>query len=447
MSKKIMLIIIMIMAIGGIAYILIPKEQKEKIENTISSIGETTTTSTKTDNLMILSKGKTNDCHQGYYYIHMATEKSNIKYFDYATKKEIYLCNKPNCQHDTEKCYSYLPITGESEIFVYQNHLYLISSTTEIKEIETEENGGLISGTESQTPPVIYQMNLDGTNKTKLFECPSGTNIIPCAIAENTIYAFFTKNENIATGINSTTQMETERKLVEINTKTGKYEEIADSKNQSVLGVYKHNLIIEEIEYKQDPQKFLKDDNGAISNMKNSTKKIIVFNLDTRQTTELYRDVYKNMETIDFAGEQIYFMDEKSEKIQYINVETKETGILIHLPKAGATFQGIYDNHLQYVYYDESSDEAKIDKAYVVDLVTKENKEFLLLDNHQFLVEILAQNDEYYFVRTGYEMTAEYTTWAGTKQRDIAKTNYGLIKKEDYWQSKANYITMKNIEN
>ena len=37
------------------------------------------------------------------------------------------------------------------------------------------------------------------------------------------------------------------------------------------------------------------------------------------------------------------------------------------------------------------------------------------------MVEILAENEEFYFVRTGYEMGAEYTTWAGTKQQDIEK--------------------------
>lgn len=60
------------------------------------------------------------------------------------------------------------------------------------------------------------------------------------------------------------------------------------------------------------------------------------------------------------------------------------------------------------------------------------------------MVEILAENKDFYFVRTGYELGAEYSTWEGTKQQDIEKENYGLIKKEDYWNSKPEYISMKN---
>ena len=108
----------------------------------------------------------------------------------------------------------------------------------------------------------------------------------------------------------------------------------------------------------------------------------------------------------------------------------------------GVSLNGIYDNKLQYIYYTGS--EAKIDKAYYIDLETKENKQFKLLDKNRYLVEILAENEEFYFVRTGFEMGAEYTTWAGTKQQDIEKENYGLIKKEDYWNSKPEYISMKN---
>ena len=43
-------------------------------------------------------------------------------------------------------------------------------------------------------------------------------------------------------------------------------------------------------------------------------------------------------------------------------------------------------------------------------------------------------------------MGDEYTSWAGTTQQDIEKTNYALIKKEDYWNSKAEYIDMQNTD-
>lgn len=136
------------------------------------------------------------------------------------------------------------------------------------------------------------------------------------------------------------------------------------------------------------------------------------------------------MNDIQYENGKIYFVANKGKKIEYIDLETKQKQTLCDLPKEGVTLGGIYDNKLQYMYYTGS--EAKVDKAYYIDLQTKESKEFKLLDKNRYLVEILAENNEFYFVRTGYELGAEYTTWAGTKQQDIEKESYGLIKKEDY---------------
>ena len=99
------------------------------------------------------------------------------------------------------------------------------------------------------------------------------------------------------------------------------------------------------------------------------------------------------------------------------------------------------------MYYDPDSDEAKVESAGYINLDTGENKAFTLIDDTGILVEILEQTDTHYFVRTGYKMSKEYTTWAGTKQRDIEETYYGLIRKEDYWNSKAEYLPMETMQN
>ena len=49
-------------------------------------------------------------------------------------------------------------------------------------------------------------------------------------------------------------------------------------------------------------------------------------------------------------------------------------------------------------------------------------------------------------LQMGYTLGEEYTTWAGTTQQDIVATDYGLILKEDYWNSKANYLKMENAK-
>lgn len=214
------------------------------------------------------------------------------------------------------------------------------------------------------------------------------------------------------------------------------------AKTEVLFGIYNRKIVWEEIVYKEDPEKFLNNDNKDLENLRNSTKKIKLFDLSNKTETEIYQDLNKNINDIQYENGRVYFIADKGKKIEYIDLETKQKQTLCDLPKVGVSLKGIYDNKLQYIYYTRS--EAKIDKAYYIDLETKESKEFKLFDKNRYLVEILAENEEFYFVRTGYEMGAEYTTWAGTKQQDIEKENYGLIKKEDYWNSKPEYISMKN---
>lgn len=213
-------------------------------------------------------------------------------------------------------------------------------------------------------------------------------------------------------------------------------------KIKQYFGLYKNNIIWEEIVYKENPEKFINDDTAYLNNLRNSIKKIKLFNLTNNSEKEIYQDNYNNLEEIKCGMGKICFIGRGSLEIQYIDIETKEKSVLCKLPKSKATIRGIVDNKLQYLYYLDNG--AKIDKAYYIDLNTKENKELKLFDKNQYLADILAENNDYYFVNTGYELGKEYTTWAGTKQQNIEKTNYALIKKEDYWNSKAEYIKMDN---
>lgn len=187
--------------------------------------------------MVYIEPGKKSNFDKGHYYINYENNRNNIKYFDYSAKKEIYLCNKPNCKHDTEECSSYLDATKSNELFVYNDFLYLILGTdkAEIVKASMGEEGTTISEREEQTP-IIYKMNLDGTNKTKLFECPSGIELSSSFIFEgNNLYTFFLKSETIESSKNSYTSIETGRELVKINLETKKYEEILDSKNRKII--------------------------------------------------------------------------------------------------------------------------------------------------------------------------------------------------------------------
>lgn len=242
MSKKVILVIIVIILLGGIGFLLIPKENKSKIEGGILGNQKdnpklSSNTNNKNEKMVYIEPGKTSNFDKGYYYINEGDNGRNIKYFDYSAKKEIYLCNKPNCKHDTEECSSYLDISETNDLFVYNNYVYLISGTGSSVTISANigEDGTSLAQTGGSTP-IIYRMNLDGTNKTKLFECPSGVELTSSFIFEgNNLYTFFLKSKTIENAKSSYTSMETNRDLVKINLETKKYEEIFDSRNRSII--------------------------------------------------------------------------------------------------------------------------------------------------------------------------------------------------------------------
>lgn len=242
MLKKVGLVIMVVVLLGGIGILLIPKEDKSKIgDGNLESLKDNSKVSSNTNNknekMVHIEPGKISDFDKGYYYINDGDNGNNIKYFDYSAKKEIYLCNKPNCKHDTKECSSYLDIAEANDLFVYNNYLYLISGSgsTTIMSATMGEEGTSISEGGGPTPS-IYRMNLDGTNKTKLFECPSGVELGSSFIFEgNNLYTFFSKNKTIESSKNSYTSVETDRELVKINLETKKYEELLDSKNREMI--------------------------------------------------------------------------------------------------------------------------------------------------------------------------------------------------------------------
>lgn len=240
MSKKVILVIIVIILLSVLGFILISKENKSKTyDGNLGRLKDNqnvySNTNNQSEKMVYIEPGRISNFDKGYYYID--NNRNNIKYFDYSTKKEIYLCNKPNCKHDTEECSSYLDATKSNNLFVYDDFLYLISGMDEAETVKVSmaEEGTTISEVGGQTP-IIYRMNLDGTNKTKLFECPSGIEISSNVIFEgNNLYTFFSKNKTIESSKNSYTSIETDRELVKISLETKKYEELLDSKNRKMI--------------------------------------------------------------------------------------------------------------------------------------------------------------------------------------------------------------------
>lgn len=430
--------------IGGIAvivllvYIFIPKEKLQEMNLPFSSSKENNNSSSESK---YIAYGSTSEYKNGYFYI---KDDEHIMYFDYDTKKEVYLCNKPNCKHDSETCSSHLEIGDSNELFYYNGYLYLINgSSSGVSMTITAE--GVIENNNEGNPSTITRMNLDGTNKEKVFTSPSGSSLSTPLVAKgNTIYGFLEKSkiEKDSDGYN--TSKTTERKMLAINLDTGKYEEISDGMHKSFIGATEDKLVVQEIEYLKDPDSFGDNTMGFINNLYNSKTKIKLLDINTKKEEIVYEGLFKDIETLKFYNDGIYFIGKDSKNLEYINLSTKKRETIAELPKNGYEISRIIDDKILVYFYKDK--DAHVGDAYSIDLKTKEMNKFSLKDKNEYLIEILSSNDDYYFVQIESIFGEEYTTWAGTKQKDIIGTNYGLIKKADYWASRPNYIKMTNAK-
>ncbi len=258
------------------------------------------------------------------------------------------------------------------------------------------------------------------------------------------MFTFLEYYEHIQDKQNSFTTNITSRKLIAINLDNGSYEEIDDAMNDSFIGIYDNKIILQEIIYAQDPNLFDDDISGYIDNMYRSDIQIKLFDIESKKSEALFKESFIDAEQIKVGENGIYMLGQHSKTLKYYDINKRQKSDFTQLSQSDMTLAPIIDNKLLVYHYKD--EEAHIDRAEIIDLKSKEQSEFHLKDTNDYLVEILASNDKYYFVQMGYTLGEEYTTWAGTTQQDIVATDYGLILKEDYWNSKANYLKMENAK-
>lgn len=107
----------------------------------------------------------------------------NLTYVDFASRREIVLCSDSSCKHDNEKCASYLSrdlLLSVPGVFVNGEYLYLIST-------EYDQSGTTSAGeytAPGYEPPeetrraAIFRMNLDGTDRRKIWDADNIGDVI-----------------------------------------------------------------------------------------------------------------------------------------------------------------------------------------------------------------------------------------------------------------------------
>ncbi len=94
------------------------------------------------------SAGSVHEVEQGIYRVEPIGINYYIKYADKSDMKNwVYLCNKPNCKHDSFDCNAYID-TGYDVIWLYDDQIYFNQSNE------------------------LYRMNMDGSSHEKVRDLP-----------------------------------------------------------------------------------------------------------------------------------------------------------------------------------------------------------------------------------------------------------------------------------
>lgn len=374
----------------------------------------------------------------GFYHIVMneISERGgyNILYYDYSTKKEIYLCDKPQCSHEDKTCTSYLETTGTT-LFLNGNHLYLLT---------TENAVFMGENPETLSPSALYYMDLDGKNRKKLCDLPSGYSYSDNRLTLDAHYLYLPlqKSENIQIQENSYMQSVTDAAIFCVDLKNGETLRFKDNKDQNIIAVQDRFLIFSQYNYEQDPQQLLNEQRFEEYDhvMKYAQLSYYAYDLDKKEVIWVLPSPASQLFT--YYNNHFYYIE--GYHLHAVNVENEEDHIVVSLPESHHyDITEIQDGYIMISAWEK--DENRYVTSYCWNINESQLKEMTLKTSEPIQeVTIYSEYKDYYFVYYDHQQHME-KTWAGTDQYTMDKMYVGLIKKNDFWNNIGTYETFDTI--
>lgn len=350
----------------------------------------------------------------GFYFIksyHPADKMEegydNIMYIDYATGKQVYLCNKSNCSHSDSSCTSYLPINGAQGLFTYKDKLYRLSDA--------------YSSDGKMEVPGLFVSDLDGSNQKMLYEMDSGMGWLrDFVIGEGVLYAdvMVMEEEDSEGGFVFFGGDDSNSRLLSIDLSTGKTEIVHDLTNKKIAGVFGDYIVISE--------------------PKNGEMVFSLFDTASNAASEVGR--IKGTAIYAYSDGKVYYAIDNT--LHTLDLQSGTTSqIASGLTASPDTIQ-IYNGFAVC----EKSDENGTQAHFAVDLASGTVTQINLFKSgldFKIPVEIEAEWGEYFLVCLGYKIDEEYVDWVGVWQEYISEEHFALIKKQDFFAGEAEYQTIQ----
>ncbi len=437
--KKLLAILILI---GGI-FILCGCQKNIK-EVFLPSKGEEGEVTNNSSDLKFLSNGATTN--DGYYYLTDYSRLNNGKlakhlmYIDFKTKQEIHLCNNSACTHKTEDCTSVFnkdEFQFDSKVFIWNNKIYVISKSTDTSgQVTMGVLGETSKNNVESSKAVLYQLNLDGTNREKIYTFDDNATIEDFVIGSgNGIYLIAKKVETKYTGGNAY-NTSSERKLIYLDLNTKKESTILslnrnDNIDWKVIGSTGRNLILYGIDLGGQVTDEEKHNNNDL--YKNSSDVFALLDIDNDTLKEVYR-VKAPSRTYTVDEKNLYYNIDGNSKILKIDLKTGKEETLANL--SSVWIDRVIDNKLLCI-----TNSGKNPISYFIDVDTGKMTESKIVNKSTgFSIEIISTSQK--------EVLAIYdsdVTFNSDGSWTTHSNKYGVISKEDFFTGQDSFQNIKRV--
>ena len=357
----------------------------------------------------------------GFYYL--STEKhlegaENIKYIDFATRQETFLCANPNCTHDTEACTSYFVTeNGACEVFLGYGHLFLLNN----------------SGVEQN---VIKMCDQDSSNARTLLALGDSQQLGGNFFAVDRDHCYFI----ISSAVQQGSDMRYQQSLHAVDIHTGEQREICELGNTDFcMGSCGQYFLMRRLD------------------MENEIITEYAIDLQGQPTDALHLPPPWKAFTkfLKYTNDGIIYDIDFGESCTITALDIVNGGqrTVVENYPANSSWDSWFGaptcNYMPTLSCPDMPDGSRRNDFYLLDLETGAYVDmapaFIYEDGGRpQLISGQAETGDYILVRTGFE---DVPTWAqGIGFGDTRTPIFALISKADYWAGNPNYITITDID-
>lgn len=391
-------------------------------------------------------------CHteNGYYYLtgdmvelQDGNYGTHLMYMDFATCREIYLCNTSGCKHDSPDCpavflYDDFPVYS-TKLFVHNGYLYILSresdddSTISFDSLDMEK-------TESQ-PAILYRANLDGTKRQKIYTFDPSLTLEDMIIGDGQGIYVITKKTSIEQEGNTSYTTSSERKLMFLDLESLNVTEVCpmtfeDNIFWHVMGIHNDSLVLNGTDFGRElSREEEKDSDTYIDLYTKSSDVYTLLDLKSAKLKEIYRTANQDIHSAQLIGDTLYLSSSKNQNIESLNIDTGELKTLCSSPQN--QILGSIGDMLYCRVWDLADDQT----CSFVDTRTGEVSHSSLVNQYNgWALEFRAETES--DVLLVYDYDAKKNS---DDSYEIYQYKYALIQKEDLFAGRENYRKIEMI--